>query len=1354
MLDLVQSYTGCPPSSLQFLHLPRETLLLYPFADSVAVFNARTLAFLRALAFWEVFPSTRHIAQSVQCLTVENSMKLVVASLGHRVVAWSLSGAHNEYWRVHSSLQLSEDQHVSALNCASGLLAVGTRSTLSVYTLILENDLPTWSLKWSSAYAQYPTCCRHDTVVRIYLTTTGRQTQAVPHPRPVTDLIWRNSRRLAGDPCRDDPILYTITSDATLRIFMPVLDAPQYLQLHTALDAFSALPFSMMSMQSNSSVFWLDREVMSAAFKSLLADTQPGEEDARRRRVREIAEDGWDLFLRVLGDGSLVVQAVANIDRRPPTLLKQFTLLQTAPGILPGPPSHLYVVPNPTKGSLTLLTSPPLASYELAILPFFDAGAGSLTHVASGSVHTHIDAPGGEDPRAEIVRYVRTPNGEGVGAIRADGCGEVWTLDWAKTGRLIRTGKWTTEDAGHVDHFVVIDAGRYFATYSSTTGLLTLHTTPIATLPIPSLSLLFVLSAPHSDPVRTLVGVTSTQTVLLISATLFPTPSLALLSEQGLPLSSPPKMILPVDPMAWVGQLGSGTRGTSQEHDVLLSVSDDGELAFWVPGDDSGNRSKTLNGHSADVLDGATGSTWTCTGKVRTGRRKGPSWSDAHIVAQIPEGEELTIWDSKESEFSLGLEYRQTLSASDPINDLDWTATPDNQSILAMGFAHRIELLCQQRATYFDETPAWGVCWRIDMSAMIPHPINDSIWLARGTLLVGAGHLMFMYGQKALPAAEATEQESLFEHVARLNGPLDDYHPQMILQCLLWEKVELVKSIIVNLARNIESGRSMHEWENLPIERYLQNDEEVKAQSHGAHRPKYSLLFDIPETNENEQDDPFSPEAVRKLIECLEEKPIPHLTPRERESLSVLIQTALEIEEQRRALDSNGLRYLISMRSFYILNRRASEPNTPSSGNNAANGVDPGLRLERRERLRYRDMIWAFHSESQDLLLSTSVSACGGKMCWPDARALGVFVWMRAGDAMRAHMEVVARNEYMAGDNRDPTACSLFYFALGKVKLVHGLWRQAAWHKEQQVMLKFLNNNFNEPRWRTAAQKNAFALLSKRRFEYAAAFFLLGGGLKDAVSVCIRNLGDWQLAVAIARVVEGDDGPILQDILNNTVIPLAFKEGNRWLASWAFWLLHRRDLTVRILVTPLEDIASVLDVNITEIGDPHYDDPSLALLFSQLKSKTLQTAQGTSEISGRTEFNFVLQIARVFCRMGCHALALDLVRTWSFQRPSTVVRDTRALRRPPSPLSTRFALEPALRRQSSILIDIDIDSAPPTRRASPSRSPTRGTSPVRGAREELKDEGDLVARKAGIGSLMKSAKQDVKVPEFDMNAFF
>ena len=65
----------------------------------------------------------------------------------------------------------------------------------------------------------------------------------------------------------------------------------------------------------------------------------------------------------------------------------------------------------------------------------------------------------------------------------------------------------------------------------------------------------------------------------------------------------------------------------------------------------------------------------------------------------------------------------------------------------------------------------------------------------------------------------------------------------------------------------------------------------------------------------------------------------------------------------------------------------------------------------------------------------------------------------------------------------------------------------------------------------------------------------------------MKQLNDFQLGVALARVVEqGDDGPVLKDLLNNVVVPMAFRKGNRWLASWAFLLLRRRDLAVRILV--------------------------------------------------------------------------------------------------------------------------------------------------------------------------------------------
>jgi hypothetical protein len=68
------------------------------------------------------------------------------------------------------------------------------------------------------------------------------------------------------------------------------------------------------------------------------------------------------------------------------------------------------------------------------------------------------------------------------------------------------------------------------------------------------------------------------------------------------------------------------------------------------------------------------------------------------------------------------------------------------------------------------------------------------------------------------------------------------------------------------------------------------------------------------------------------------------------------------------------------------------------------------------------------------------------------------------------------------------------------------------------------------------------------------------------VNVCLNQLKDLQLAIAISRIYEGDKGPILKEILQEKVLPLAAQEGNRWLASWAFWMLHRRDMAVRALI--------------------------------------------------------------------------------------------------------------------------------------------------------------------------------------------
>ena len=54
------------------------------------------------------------------------------------------------------------------------------------------------------------------------------------------------------------------------------------------------------------------------------------------------------------------------------------------------------------------------------------------------------------------------------------------------------------------------------------------------------------------------------------------------------------------------------------------------------------------------------------------------------------------------------------------------------------------------------------------------------------------------------------------------------------------------------------------------------------------------------------------------------------------------------------------------------------------------------------------------------------------------------------------------------------------------------------------------------------------------------------------------------------------------------------------------------------------------------------DDPALVVLYSQLRQKTLQTLCGASKVTPKVEWAFVLHNARLYDRMGCDLLALDL----------------------------------------------------------------------------------------------------------------
>lgn len=239
------------------------------------------------------------------------------------------------------------------------------------------------------------------------------------------------------------------------------------------------------------------------------------------------------------------------------------------------------------------------------------------------------------------MRFVRTPEGRGVGVVREGGeggGGEVWVVEESSSGnatRLRRGPRWRGGDevvvlnggmrpsvhffGGQGANHMCTTIGKNVATYSSADHMLTLHleSGPPAVLPLPELTSLFSLPSSFVNH-ESIIAITSSLSIIHITyspsstslQTQIQTPTHVLTqhAHRILPTTSsaPTTMVLPVDPMAWsAGPTAENKNQWGQPHDVLLSVSEEGELAFWV----------------FDEGVGTSGSQWRCTGRVRTGRR-------------------------------------------------------------------------------------------------------------------------------------------------------------------------------------------------------------------------------------------------------------------------------------------------------------------------------------------------------------------------------------------------------------------------------------------------------------------------------------------------------------------------------------------------------------------------------------------------------------------------------------------------------------------------------------------------------------------------------------------------------------
>ena len=272
--------------------------------------------------------------------------------------------------------------------------------------------------------------------------------------------------------------------------------------------------------------------------------------------------------------------------------------------------------------------------------------------------------------------------------------------------------------------------------------------------------------------------------------------------------------MLPVDP-AGSAELTSNFLDSFAK-DIAISYTDNGVLCAWTA-------SVNLEKQSVD---------WLVTSKVETGidepfLASGSSIKKTAIVDASKTG--LTIWDARSGE----LEYEARYGNLDEVQDLDWSSTPDQQSILAVGFPHKVVILSQMRYDYLNAGPAWAAIREIYIRETTPHPIGDSTWLGRGNLAIGAGNQLFTYDKDIalsddvvrdlLIPAHPHGSWDIFDLVTSLNGPLPVYHPQFLAQCILAGKHVQVQKIVISLhkaLRYFAAGDELDSFLSLSVDNF------------------------------------------------------------------------------------------------------------------------------------------------------------------------------------------------------------------------------------------------------------------------------------------------------------------------------------------------------------------------------------------------------------------------------------------------------------------------------------------------------------------------------------------------------
>jgi hypothetical protein len=767
-------------------------------------------------------------------------------------------------WSLQNSISLdnSEDVVTTLSWGSTGELLVGGSSlelystesdAQRIWTKSLANTANFASLSYDSGYIA--SSGSRDRLVKIWRRLSYGSNDVnfdftyLAHPKAITNLRWRRPYYL--DQTIDN-VLYTLCSDNVVRIWT-VSDPHglQIFQLWGQIDLQESLQPRSLDILKSSSVryaFLIDGRDFSKATECAVQEANLNDsiEDHALQHLVEVANRSPEICVILDEQGNMSAWGLENVGCKSRTTSNIFNVAHVA-GIkslsaqaagtnshiqfysyCSRSGSHLRILQHSFDGSIQCL--------ETDLSRLFDPSQRSDRVVSKGVWTGHSSA---------IKKIVRNISGSAV-VSRTDGneC-IIWKHDNTSDNlRLIKQSMINTRE--HIHRICVLRKGAF---------VVFLHHESISLWDCRSSPSQLLASCPYTVPgkplcILVLPEIERHRSIAHIAT--ITSKMKGIVWQLKMPLDVSERSL---SPNACSGQI---------EEFCTLDLGDADDLAYVLPVDPAGSPpvvSGFLDTFARDVAISYTNSgllrswtakvdlqkrkvDWLLTCSVETGVNEpalanGSSIRKAALVNATRS--ELSIWDVRGAQ----LEYSQDFKTQDSIQDLDWTATPDDQSILAVGFRYRVMLLSQMRYDYLNKGPAWISIRDINLRDLTPHPIGDSAWLGDGDLLIGAGNQLFIYDKTVqISSSMAASLQlplrregkwNLFEVVARLNGPLPVFHPQFLSQCILAGKTVLVQHIILRLHQTLKyyvEGEHIDNLLGLDLQEFYSPSTDVNTLSH------------------------------------------------------------------------------------------------------------------------------------------------------------------------------------------------------------------------------------------------------------------------------------------------------------------------------------------------------------------------------------------------------------------------------------------------------------------------------------------------------------------------------------------